>query len=663
VRHDLFLDVFSPDYRRYFGLFQPREQVVEPLRGEPLAHYEWLSDVLYAAALIARKSVFIPHAFVLQCPLLSRLIENNRLLIRESVLRMPMGDDDVGESLERMRRTYLRREFPRLFTADAESIVAAISEGAISRRSRLGRGIVTIIEQLPETQVNGKDRWANVSKTDVNNIVKCVRSTLADGAPVTFESALERAPLLSSPTRRLMFGCINYSYGIQHVREYGLAVLNDIPGIHDHFGVDGCCPAYSYRRFWSLFSRFGLNRDALRICGSEGIVVLRSRTGVELLIQHFARALRQQGIRSTGTFSEISFPEALARHIDGLARRQAEVCFSSGLSPGRRQRRLLPMLGELADIWLELYSGVSENNGVALGKKASNGYVSAPKTPRPQRSLQPRVALLTIIGPELDAVKKAFSIPESARVVGDGHLRYEVRRETRHSGLILLEVYCIAKPGNAASAAAATRILNRGAKFMLLCGIAAGYRNKVKIGDVVVPRIVVDTTVKVVEAGAALHRSQATPPLLGVLQMNAAAAVNSTKWRQVFKKVFDDKIVPESGREQEYRTHVSEVPELHDAAILSDNVLIRDSAILVDAANTLHQQIRAGEMEAAGFVMACNDEYPPVPWFIIRGISDFGDEFKNDRFHKLAASAVASYAAEYIKEVLDLRIWHLRSDN
>jgi nucleoside phosphorylase len=84
---------------------------------------------------------------------------------------------------------------------------------------------------------------------------------------------------------------------------------------------------------------------------------------------------------------------------------------------------------------------------------------------------------------------------------------------------------------------------------------------------------------------------------------------------------------------------------------------------MIDAANDLHQQIRAGEMEAAGFVHSCINAFPPVPWYVIRGISDFGDDLKDDRFHRLAASAVAAYTTLYISQVLDLRIWIPKSEN
>jgi hypothetical protein len=62
--------------------------------------------------------------------------------------------------------------------------------------------------------------------------------------------------------------------------------------------------------------------------------------------------------------------------------------------------------------------------------------------------------------------------------------------------------------------------------------------------------------------------------------------------------------------------------------------------------------IRVGEMEGLGFARACNDQSPPVPWLIIRGISDYGDKSKDgkkrggpkkDEFHACAAAAAATF--------------------
>ncbi len=57
-------------------------------------------------------------------------------------------------------------------------------------------------------------------------------------------------------------------------------------------------------------------------------------------------------------------------------------------------------------------------------------------------------------------------------------------------------------------------------------------------------------------------------------------------------------------------------------------------------------------MEAAGFVEACRRH--DVNWFVFRGVSDFGDQFKDDRFHEFAARAAAAVMADFIEHGLDI---------
>jgi hypothetical protein len=85
--------------------------------------------------------------------------------------------------------------------------------------------------------------------------------------------------------------------------------------------------------------------------------------------------------------------------------------------------------------------------------------------------------------------------------------------------------------------------------------------------------------------------------------------------------------------------------------IASGEKLLRDPAKLL-AVRKQHGKIEAGEMEAAGIVDACRRE--PTPWLVIRGISDFGDEFKDDRFHGFAAAAAAAVLHDFLAYGLDL---------
>jgi hypothetical protein len=96
--------------------------------------------------------------------------------------------------------------------------------------------------------------------------------------------------------------------------------------------------------------------------------------------------------------------------------------------------------------------------------------------------------------------------------------------------------------------------------------------------------------------------------------MNAAARIDKGEWHKLFAQLSaHDKPVAGPGQEEEFTQHVAQLPALHESAILSDNLLLQDPEVLVDAANNFHQQTRAGEMEAAGFVKACTNIYPRSP--------------------------------------------------
>lgn len=100
-------------------------------------------------------------------------------------------------------------------------------------------------------------------------------------------------------------------------------------------------------------------------------------------------------------------------------------------------------------------------------------------------------------------------------------------------------------------------------------------------------------------------------------------------------------ILPEApaGREDEFRAHVASTITTRLGTIASGEKLLRDPAKLV-AVREQHGKTEVGEMEAAGLVDACRRG--SVPWLVIRGISDFGDELKDDRFHAFLPDDVAT---------------------
>lgn len=266
------------------------------------------------------------------------------------------------------------------------------------------------------------------------------------------------------------------------------------------------------------------------------------------------------------------------------------------------------------------------------------------------------LALLTVIGAELRAVQGALAIDNTRDRFGmGGDIFWQAHaRSAIDSTEFSIVIHCLGKPGEQEAAAAATKVIERfSPKMLILAGIAAGRRDKVKIGDVAIPRSVVDTTLKVAEGGKLIGRPKIPPLPHVVSQMVAAFSFDIENLRERSRTLFAGSITAPAGQESEYERHVAAVPNLHEVAIASDDVLLRDPNVLTGLAANVHQQIRIGEMEAAGLVTACDARHPQIPWFVVRGVSDFGDELKGDDFHRLAAVAAASYVAYFLEAGID----------
>ena len=274
--------------------------------------------------------------------------------------------------------------------------------------------------------------------------------------------------------------------------------------------------------------------------------------------------------------------------------------------------------------------------------------------------MRPRfdVAIQTVIGPELDAILRAFAIPEGSKVHDKGSTFWPGKVESAASDQTLeVVVHCQGEPGTQAASTAATKLLERyNPRFMLLSGIAAGRRGKVKIGDVAIPRAVADFTQKVAEPEGVASRPIIDRLPYSVTQLLRAFRPDSTVFVNRFRTLYGPPPVPPAGMEEEYAKNVAANPAIHEAAFASQDLLLRNPEVLEELAS-LHQQIRIGEMEAAGFVTACESRNPPVPWLVVRGVSDFGDQLKGDDFHRMASVAAAAYVAVFLERGFDVRVF------
>ena len=266
------------------------------------------------------------------------------------------------------------------------------------------------------------------------------------------------------------------------------------------------------------------------------------------------------------------------------------------------------------------------------------------------------IAILTIIPVEFRAVRQALKIDsQQQRRRVDGTIFYEA---TIYSRLLQRNlrviVGCDVDASQSQASAMTMKIINHFDPAMIvLVGIGAGMRSSLKIGEVVVPRRIADLTTTVQTATGELPRPDIIPWPHAVSQMMPGFELDLQKYHARCRELFGPQIIAPVGQETEFDEQVTFTPTTRDYVIGSADVLRKDASEF-DRLRRIHEAIRAADMESAGFIKACAAGLHPRPWLVVRGISDFGDQFKHDRFHSLASCAAAAWLTFFLEDGFDL---------
>lgn len=270
------------------------------------------------------------------------------------------------------------------------------------------------------------------------------------------------------------------------------------------------------------------------------------------------------------------------------------------------------------------------------------------------------IAILTVIQVELKAALEVLGLEFDAKQK-DADGNYSWRGEVHSSltnRLYSVVVRVIGSAGNADAASAATALLKDvRPRVLLLVGIAAGIRGKIKIGDVVLSERVVGYESAVLEKTKKGRKKTIPRPEIARIDYPLEQDVvtyfpQPAELQAAFEKIDGSFPVPPAGQDEEYKEHVATTITVRQATVASGEKLLKDPTKLTSLRTNIHGRIEIGEMEATGIATACRRM--GTPWLVIRGVSDFGDEFKSDLFHVFAAKTAAVVLANFIQRGLHL---------
>lgn len=257
----------------------------------------------------------------------------------------------------------------------------------------------------------------------------------------------------------------------------------------------------------------------------------------------------------------------------------------------------------------------------------------------------PDVLILTALPVELTAAKKAFDIADDIppHVTSNG-IHFWPTVIQRSDGPMKGIVASFAGAGNVNASAITTVLLSEfKPKKVMMMGIAAGLREKMVLGEVIVSdRVVYYESAAALEGGKFAPRPEILRPHMSTQQnLNTYLATPSLSARLSERGQTMGFEMPASSQAGNVAAGITVSP----ATIASGELLIRDPA-LQQSFRALHDKAYVAEMEAYGVFDAC--EKQRVPALIVRGISDFGDGDKDDAFHTIASVAAAIITIDYL---------------
>lgn len=240
--------------------------------------------------------------------------------------------------------------------------------------------------------------------------------------------------------------------------------------------------------------------------------------------------------------------------------------------------------------------------------------------------------IVTALPVERDAVLRRLQPVETIQEAGDPHTYYVARLDTAGTGRYRVVLTMLLGPGNYSAAASTTRLIQRWQpKYVLMVGIAGGVAGKVALGDVVVADFCYAYEQAKLTPGHDELRGQQLP--VDNFLRARAQAYGDENWNSTIG-------VP--------------LPSPHPAStahfgpIASGEKVIADQTTLPNLLAHV-PRLLAVEMEGVGVANALRNYDPAPGFFVVRGISDFANNQKNDQWHSYAANAAAAFTIGFLK--------------
>jgi len=257
------------------------------------------------------------------------------------------------------------------------------------------------------------------------------------------------------------------------------------------------------------------------------------------------------------------------------------------------------------------------------------------------------VCIVCALYEEAEAVLNEFStrcgvafVSEFSRV-NQREYRYTVIQNKRGEPLTVLVTW-LADMGSLRTALDLTPLLHEvRPRFAAMTGICAGNRGKVKLGDLIVANYTYHLEEGKITRGAddqAIHLPETRT--VGSTTQVIQYAKGFKSWEEPLRELKRQKLKRPLKAVDEPKCYVE---------VMASSMVVRADNPFPQVTRRHNRKTIGIDMEAAAFYLVLRD-FPLIHPLVVKGVSDYADGSKNDRYHDYAARASAIYLLHFIRE-------------
>lgn len=619
MRRDIFLHFLNRDTREVFDLYRSLT---------PEKHASLMRRALNAAAIVCEDRCVAPPGFIVEDEIAFGLAENQRAYLSESLIQLPMREENLADFAEKKRIGYepMRDRYSGLYNDTRIGFLGDTAQGIIQRKTHITAGILKDWTSGPEA---GRTFWkpakAILTPPQVDLVARIPLLLDERGVALTWAAIAPELPDDVKPASGALRSTLQHVYFRQYCHEFNLCALSGVPHVIHDFRVPVEEHAHNFKRLGLFLDLFEL-RDLLFEAPADLIVALKKQPGFIAFCDAYAMlAQRMPGDTNM---------------IFHTGRTMTTLNYSWASLKGRRFALydVSPIeVNELASALGEFASRLSREHGLQTRGAPAAENQSQKKEAKPIMVKEAELVLFVALEEELAVLASVLGL-------------------TKHNGTpeaygkidgVDVAVICPRTMGRVAAAVAMSDYLakrNRPPKLILIVGLAGGFEeNGSKPGHIIVVTKVVDLALRKVvdeDDGAKPNFRREDYEMHDQLQ------------RQLLSDAFDKRAWSDAALAFDWPD--DRRPSLHYGPIASADEVV--------ASNELREQILKGtggdgklmgvEMEAGGICAAARKNRVPVS--MLRVVSDKADPSKaDDQWRKVGMKTLASLlAAASLTDVL-----------